>query len=129
LPGTLDVKAIFVLVPLQMLFVAEFVTTGKGFTVTTTLVAVPTQPSGLDVGVTRYSTEPKAELLKFVRTWLMVPPEPAVAPITLPVTVPIVHVKLLERLADNNRFVFVPLHMLIGVLVTAGAGLTVTTIL
>ena len=128
MPGTLDVKAIFVLVPLQMLFVAEFVTTGKGFTVTTTLVAVPTQPSGLDVGVTRYSTVPAVVLLKFVSTWLIVAPDPAVAPDTLPVTEPTAHVNVLATLAVNARLVLVPLHMLIGVFVTAGFGLTVTVI-
>jgi hypothetical protein len=90
--GVLDVKAIFGLDPLQILAVAAFVTTGVGLTVTTILNAEPTHRSAVEVGVTRYSTDPEAELLRLVRTWLIVPPDPADAPITLPVTVPTVHV-------------------------------------
>jgi hypothetical protein len=67
-------------------------------------------------------------LLKLVSTWLIVPPDPAVAPETLPVTEPTVHVKVLATLAVKVRLVLSPLHILIGVLVTAGFGLTVTVI-
>jgi len=112
-----------------MLFVAEFVTTGRGLTVTITLVAVPVHPCGSDVGVIRYSTLPAVVLLKFVSTWLIVAPAPAVAPDTLPVTEPTVHVNVLATLADNTRLVLSPLQMLIGTFVTAGLGLTVTIIL
>jgi hypothetical protein len=104
------------------------VTTGNGLTVTTTLVAVPTHPSGLDVGVTRYSTVPAVVLLKLVSTWLIVAPDPAVDPETLPVTEPTVQVNVLATLAVRARLVLSPLQMLIGVLVTAGFGLTVTVI-
>jgi hypothetical protein len=128
LAGVLEVNAIFVFVPLQILFTAEFVTTGRGLTVTTTLVAVPTHPSGFEVGVTRYSTVPAVVLLKLVSTWLIVAPDPAVAPDTLPVTEPTVHVKVLATLAVKARLVLSPLQILIGVLVTAGFGLTVTVI-
>jgi uncharacterized protein Usg len=128
LPGVLDVKAMFVLVPLQMLFVAEFVTTGVGLTVTTILYGEPMHPSGFEVGVTRYSTVPAVVLLKLVRTWLIVAPAPAVAPDTLPVTEPTVHVNVLGTLAVSARLVLSLLQMLTGVFVTAGFGLTVTVI-
>jgi hypothetical protein len=60
----------------------------------------------------------------------MVPPDPAVAPATLPVTAPIVHVKLPGVLAARAIAGLVPLHVLaVAGLVTAGLGLTVTTIL
>ena len=59
----------------------------------------------------------------------MVEPEPALAPVILPVLVPIVQLKLLGIEADNPIFGDVPLHVVneLGV-VTTGAGLTVTTI-
>jgi hypothetical protein len=56
-------------------------------------------------------------------------PEPALAPVILPVIVPIVQAKLLATLDVNAIFGPVPLQVLaVGVLVTIGAGLTVTVI-
>ena len=52
--GVLEVNAIFVLVPLQMLFVAAFVTIGMGFTVKVIVNAVPTHEPVVEVGVTIY---------------------------------------------------------------------------
>ena len=65
-------------------------------------------------------------ILKLVSTWLIVPPDPAVAPDTLPVTEPTVQVNVLATLAVSARLVLSPLQMLTGVFVTAGFGLTVT---
>jgi hypothetical protein len=67
LPGALEVNTIFGLDPLQILFVAGFVTTGVGLTVTTKLYGDPTHDPVVEVGVTRYSTVPAVELLKLVR--------------------------------------------------------------
>jgi hypothetical protein len=128
LPGALEVNTIFGLDPLQILFVAGFVTTGVGLTVTTKLYGDPTHDPVVEVGVTRYSTVPAVELLKLVRIWFIIPPEPPAAPVTLPVIAPTVHVKLLGVLAVNAIFGLVPLQILTGGLVTDGFGLTVTVI-
>jgi uncharacterized protein Usg len=127
--GVLAVKAIFGLVPLQVLAVLAVVTEGKGFTVIIILYGVPAQNPVIEVGVTRYSTVPAVALLGFVSTWLIVPPEPADAPVILPTIVPIVQVNVLGALAVNEMFGLVPLHVLaVAKLVTAGFGLTVTVI-
>ena len=56
-------------------------------------------------------------------------PEPALAPVILPVIVPTVHVKLLATDAVKLIAVLLPLHIVfVAVLVTAGAGFTVTVI-
>jgi hypothetical protein len=68
-------------------------------------------------------------LLGLTSVWLMVLPLPADAPVMLPVTVPIVHVKVLEVLADNARLGLVLLQIAsVAELVTTGLGLTVTVI-
>jgi hypothetical protein len=83
----------------------------------------------VDVGVTIYSTVPADELPGLVSVWLMVVPDPAVAPEMLPVTAPIVHENVLAVVAVKAMFGLVPLQMeTFGVLVTAGVGLTVTVI-
>lgn len=46
-----------------------------------------------------------------VNTWLMVLPEPALAPEMLPVMVPTVHVKVLGALAVSAIFGLVPLQI------------------
>ena len=59
----------------------------------------------------------------------MVEPEEALAPVMLPVIVPIVHVKVLGVLAVRLMFAPVPLQMLFVLrFVTAGIGFTVTVI-
>ena len=64
-----------------------------------------------------------------VKTWLIVPPEPAEEPVIPFVIVPIVQVKLLEVLADRRMLAETPLQILfVDALLTAGAGLTVTVI-
>ena len=56
-------------------------------------------------------------------------PEPALAPVILPVIVPTVHVKVLATPAVNAIFGLVPLHILfVAAVVTAGPGLTDTVI-
>ena len=65
--ATLDVKAIFVETPLQILFVDELVTAGEGFTVTVIVVELPAQEPPVEVGVTTYSILPTTALLGFVR--------------------------------------------------------------
>jgi hypothetical protein len=112
-----------------MVAVGVFVTTGPGETVTTILYGFPGHEPVTDVGVTRYSTVPDVELPGFVRTWLMLLPEPLLAPLINPVIVPIVHVKVLGVLAVSAIFGLVPLQVLaVLAVVTAGAGLTVTVI-
>jgi hypothetical protein len=64
-----------------------------------------------------------------VSTWLIVLPAPAVAPVIPPVTVPMVHVKLLAAEAVSEIFGLVLLQMdSVAGLVTAGVGFTVTVI-
>ena len=64
--GALDVNTIFGLVPLHMLTVAKLVTAGLGLTVTIILYAEPEHKPVVEVGVTRYSTEPDVALLGLV---------------------------------------------------------------
>jgi hypothetical protein len=129
--GVVDESAIFGLVALQIVAVAELVTTGLGFTVTVIVNgAGGVQLPVTDVGVTMYCTEPAVALLGFVSTWLMVLPDPAVAPVIPPVTVPIVHAKLLAVVAPRAMFGLVPLHIeLVAGFVIAGVGFTVIVIL
>lgn len=57
------------------------------------------------------------------------PPDPADAPVTPPVIVPIVQVNVLGTLAVNVMFGLVPLHVeVVAGLVTTGVGYTVTVI-
>jgi hypothetical protein len=68
-------------------------------------------------------------LLGFVNTWLIVDPAPAVAPVIPPVIVPIVQEILLTAVVVTDMFGLVPLQIdIVGGLVTAGVGLTVTVI-
>lgn len=64
--AALDVKLILLDAPLQMVFEAAFVTAGMGLTVTVIVYVDPVHKPVVDVGVTRYSTEPADELLGFV---------------------------------------------------------------
>jgi ABC-type proline/glycine betaine transport system permease subunit len=115
--------------PLQVLAVAALVTAGIGLTVTVIVNADPAHDPVVDVGVTRYCTLPAVALLGLVNAWLIVAPDPALAPVMLPVIVPIVHAKLLGALAVNAIFGPDPLQVLaVAALVTAGIGLTVTVI-
>ena len=60
---------------------------------------------------------------------MIVPPEPLLAPVILPLIVPIVHAKLQGALEVSDIFGPVPLQVLaVAALVTAGFGLTVTVI-
>lgn len=54
--GQLLVNGIDTVPPLQIVAVFGLVIVGGGFTVTVTVCGVPTQPSGVDVGVTVYIT-------------------------------------------------------------------------
>jgi hypothetical protein len=68
-------------------------------------------------------------VLGFVRTWLIVLPDPALAPVMPPVIVPIVQVKVLGALAVSEIFGPVALHVeAVAAVVTAGVGFTVTVI-
>jgi len=59
----------------------------------------------------------------------MLEPELALAPVILPVIVPMVQAKLLEALAVREILGLVPLQVLaVAVLVTSGIGLTLTVI-
>jgi len=65
--GAVAVKAIFGLVPLQILAVDAVVIAGLGLTVTVMVNGDPTQPPVVAVGVTIYCTVPAAELLGLVK--------------------------------------------------------------
>lgn len=66
-------------------------------------------------------------LLGLVRVCAIVEPEPALAPVMLPVIVPTVQVKLLEAVATSAIFVVLPLQIAaVFAVVTAGVGFTVT---
>ncbi len=119
----------FVLPPLQMLLVAEFVTAGAGFTVTTIVSGAPAQEPSVEVGITMYGTVPATVLLGLLKAWLILVPEPARAPVILPVIVPNVQLKLLAIPAVKETLVLFPLQiMAVALVVTIGLGLTVTVI-
>jgi hypothetical protein len=127
--ATLDVRAMFGLIPLHALTEAVFVTTGIGSTVTVTVVAAPAHEPEVDVGVTRYSILPELALLGLVKVWLIAVPELAVAPLMVPTLFPRVQLKLLAALAVSAILGLVPLHTVAVVaLVRAGRGFTVTVI-
>jgi hypothetical protein len=72
---------------------------------------------------------PAVVVLEFVNTWLIVDPEPALAPVIGPVTVPIVHANVLAVVAVKAMFVEDPVHIVfVDAVVTTGAGFTVTVI-
>jgi hypothetical protein len=124
--GKFAARLIFVAVPVQMFAVLGVVMEGAGFTVIVMVEGVPAQEPDVAVGVTMYCTVP-AVLPGLVSTWLMVEPEPLLAPVIPPVIVPIVHEKELGALAVKLRFGPVPLQIVAAVVeVMTGAGLTVT---
>jgi len=109
--------------------VFEFVTVGAGLTVTVIVKGAPAHNPPVDVGVTIYCTVPAALLLGLVSTWLIVEPEPALAPVMPPVIAPMVQVKLLAILDVSVIFGLVPLQVVaVGNVVTVGFGLIVTVI-
>jgi hypothetical protein len=127
--GVLAVNAMFGLAPLQMVAVAGFVTAGFGLTVTVIVYGCPAHDPVVDVGVTKYCTVPAAELLGLVRVWLIVVPDPAVAPVIPPVIVPTVQLNELDAVAVSAMFGLVALQIeLVAAVVTAGVGLTVIVI-
>jgi hypothetical protein len=106
------------------------VVTGCGAAVIVTVIVygVPGHELVVEVGVTIYWTVP-FELFGLVSTWpLIVLPEPAEAPVMLPVIVPMVHVKVLGVFAVSEILGLVPLHMVaVLAVVTVGVGMTVAT--
>ena len=60
------VKLRFVPVPLHIVAVEEFVTDGKGFTVTVMVNGLPTHEPAVEVGVTIYCTDPAVVVLGLV---------------------------------------------------------------
>jgi carbonic anhydrase len=76
-----------------------------------------------------YWTVPAVVLLELVSVWFKVVPEAAVAPVMLPVIVPMVHANVDGALAVSAMFGEVALQIeAVAALVTAGVGLTVTVI-
>jgi hypothetical protein len=127
--GALEVSVMFGLVALQIETVAGLVTAGLGFTVIVIVNGAPAHPPVVDVGVTIYCTVPAVALDGLVSVWLIVVPLPALAPVMLPVTVPIVHANVLGALEVRVMFGLVPVHVdAVAALVTTGVGLTVTVI-
>jgi hypothetical protein len=81
------------------------------------------------VGVTIYCTVPVALLLGLFKVWAIDAPDPALAPVMLPVIVPTVQVKVLGAEAVNAIFVAVALQITaVFAVVTTGVGFTVTVI-
>lgn len=75
-----------------------------------------------------YCTVPEADGLGLFSTWLIVLPDPAMAPAIPPVMVPIVHVKVLGAEAVNVMLGLVALQIVeVFAVVTTGVGFTVTT--
>jgi hypothetical protein len=127
--GVEEVRTILGLVALQIASVPELVTTGLGLTVTVIVNGEPPQLPEPEVGVTIYSTLPAVAPLGFVNTWLMVLPDPALAPVMPPFTDPIVQLNELAALDVSAMLELVPLHIVNEAgLVTAGVGFTVTVI-
>jgi hypothetical protein len=128
--GAVAVNAIFVAVALQMAAVLAVVTAGVGLTVTVIVYGAPGHVVlAVDVGVTIYCTVPAVELLGLFNVCAIVLPDPAVAPVIPPVTVPIVHVNVLGADEVSAMFVAVALQIdAVLAVVTAGVGLTVTVI-
>ena len=106
-PGVL-VSAILVVPPLQIAVGDTGLTDGDGFTVCTMLTGLPLQP--LKDGVTTYVTVPLP-----VKVWAMLLPEPADWPVTDPVTVPIVQLKLAPAgVLESAMLVVPPLQIAVG---------------
>jgi hypothetical protein len=127
--GTLDASVILGPAPLHVVALDEVVTEGVGVTVTVMVKAAPTHEPVVAVGVTKYSTVPGALLTGFVKTWLIVEPLAALAPVMPPVIFPIVQAKLLAAVDVRAMFVLTPLQIdLVEPLLTAGFGFTVTLI-
>lgn len=83
----------------------------------------------VEVGVTIYSTVPVALLLGLESVCAIVPPEPAVAPVIPPVTVPIVQLKVLGAVEVSAILVAELLQIVVAAaVVTTGLGFTVTVI-
>jgi hypothetical protein len=124
------VNAILVAVPLQIAAVFAVVTAGVGLTVTVIVYGAPGHAVvAVDVGVTIYCTVPAVALLGLVSVCAMVLPDPALAPVMLPVIVPTVQLNVLAAVDVNAMFVAVPLQIeAVLAVVTAGVGLTVTVI-
>ena len=83
----------------------------------------------VEVGVTIYSTVPVALLLGLESVCAIVLPEPAVAPVIPPVTVPIVQLKVLGAVEVSAILVAELLQIVVAAaVVTTGLGFTVTVI-
>jgi hypothetical protein len=128
--GALALSGILVVVLLQIATeLGTPVTIGVGFTVTVIVYApLAGQLPVVEVGVTRYSTVPAVVLLGFNKVCVIVFPLPALAPVILPVIVPIVQANVLGTVAFNGMFVAVLLQIakVAGTPVTTGVGSTVT---
>ena len=84
----------------------------------------------MDVGVTIYATVPEIVLLGLARAWLMVAPDPALAPVIPLVMAPTVQVKVLGTLAVSEIFGPEPLQAIaVAELVTIGLGSTDTVMI
>jgi hypothetical protein len=100
-----------------------------GETVTVIVYAELVQLPATAVAVTMYCTVPALVLLGLVNIWLMVLPDPGLAPVMLPVIAPMVQVVVLAALVVNEILVAVPVQIvLVLAVVTAGWGFTVTVI-
>jgi hypothetical protein len=107
-PATVEVRGILVAAPVQIKFDAGVaVATGRGFTVSITVIASPTHP--LDVGVTVYVAVP-AVLAELFNACIIVAPEPSLAPV-IPADCITVHANVVPVLVDDRvRLVEPPLQ-------------------
>ena len=121
------VKAMLTDPPLQMVAAVVLVITGTGFMVTVTVWVAPTQPPGLDVGVTVYTTVCEVVVV-LVMVLFMVLPEVAVvlSPVVLALLFAI-HEYVEDTLLVKEILSGTPLHTLaLVVLVITGIGFTAT---
>ena len=98
---------------------------GVLFTFAVMVKGDPVQVPVTETGVTVYSANP-ARVPGLVRIWSMVEPDPALAPVMPPVTVPMVQLKVAAIFEVRLIPVPVPEHRVrLEALVTDGAGFTV----
>jgi len=125
--AALAANVIFVLAPLQIVDVIEFVIAGVGFTVIVIKLVSDLHPLAVEVATVLKTILPALALLGLVKVWFIVEPLLALAPVIEPVLVPNVHAKVLDALAVNVIFGLAPLQI-VAVFELVIVGLEITVI-
>lgn len=105
------VRIVFQLSPLQIAAVDALVTKGFGSTLIIIVLLEPVQVPLDAMGVTMYSIVPVVEFDGLLSVWMMLEPEPGVAPVIPPVMVPMLQLNDEGMLAERFTDVEVPLQM------------------